>query len=79
MTRQFGRREDRARVAAGAEGGVDIDAAVARLEEVDRGTAEHGNVTSQSASDSRGVLSLPVIIPVLRADLPPLPGSRAAS
>ena len=48
-----GRGEDCAAVAAGAEGGVDVDAALTDLEEFDRGAAEHGNVTSQSASDSR--------------------------
>ena len=44
--------EDCARVAAGAEGGVDIDAAVFDIEEVERGAAEHGNVGGWSASDS---------------------------
>ena len=45
--------EDRARIAAGAEGRVDIDAAVADVEEFDRGAAEHRNVTDQSAIGSR--------------------------
>ena len=44
--------EDGAGVAAGAEGGVDIDAAGADVEIFDHGAAEHGNVTGQSASDS---------------------------
>src|SRR5262249_90513 len=46
------RREDIAGVAAGTEGRVDIDAAGAAREEFDRGAAEDGNGTSQSASDS---------------------------
>ena len=46
------RREDQARVAAGAEGGVDIDAAGTDTEQLDGAAAEHGNVTGQSASDS---------------------------
>ena len=41
------------RVAAGAEGAVDIDAAVADIEMLERRPREHGNVTGQSASDSR--------------------------
>ena len=48
-----GRGENDARIAAGAEGGVDIDAAVTDIEEFDRGAAEHGNVAGWSASDSR--------------------------
>ena len=43
--------EHHARVAAGAEGAVDIDAAVLEIEEAERGRTEHGSVTSQSASD----------------------------
>ena len=39
--------EDRAAVAAGTEGRVDIDAAVARREVVDGLTAKHGNVRSR--------------------------------
>ena len=39
-----GRGQDGARIAAGAESGVDIDAAVTNIEELDRGAAEHGNV-----------------------------------
>src|SRR5712692_7025858 len=42
-----------AAVAASAEGGIDIDAAGADREEFHGAAAEHGNVTSQSASDSR--------------------------
>ena len=38
------RFQDRAAVAAGAEGGVDIDAAVAGSEHLDRLAAEHGNM-----------------------------------
>ena len=49
----IGRDQDRARIAAGAESRVDIDAAVANTEELDRGGAEHGNVVSGSANDSR--------------------------
>ena len=41
--------EDGAGVAAGAEGRVDVDAAVADVEEFDRGAAEHRNVAGQSA------------------------------
>ena len=48
------RRKNCARIAAGAEGRIDVDAVVSRIKKLDRGTAEHGNVTSQSASDSRG-------------------------
>ena len=40
--------QDRAAVAAGAEGGVDIDAAVARLQHLDRLAAEHGDMTRRS-------------------------------
>src|SRR5262245_46978973 len=45
--------ENGARIAAGAEGAVDVDAAVTRLEEADRLATEHGNVECRSASDSR--------------------------
>ena len=48
----IGGRQDGARVAAGAEGGVDIDAAVTDVEKLDRRAAEHGNVAGRSASDS---------------------------
>jgi len=51
------RREDIAGVAAGTEGRVDVDAAGADREEFDRGAAEHGNVTSQSASDSASAVA----------------------
>ena len=44
--------EDGARVAAGAKCRVEVDAAVAHREKLDGEPAEHGNVTSQSASDS---------------------------
>ena len=47
-----GGRQHGARVAAGAESGVDIDAAVTDIEELERGAAEHGNVEGRSASDS---------------------------
>ena len=47
-----GRRQDRAGVAAGPEGRVHIDAAVAQPEKLDDPMDEHGNVTGQSASDS---------------------------
>ena len=43
-------REDRTAVAAGPKGGVDIDAAVAGIEHLDRLAAEHGNM----ARGSRG-------------------------
>ena len=58
------------RVAAGAERAVEIDAAVADVELFERGAREHGNVTGRSASDA--LPPLPAVIPVLRADLPPL-------
>ena len=45
--------EDGARIAAGAEGAVDIDAAVTHAEVLERRSAEHGNVEGWSASDSR--------------------------
>ena len=64
MTCAIGRREDRARVAAGAERAVDIDAAVADVQKLDSRPREHGNVTGRSASDSGP--SLPAIIPVPR-------------
>ena len=40
-------------IAAGAESGVDIDAAVVNVEEVDGGAAEHRNVGGASTNDSR--------------------------
>src|SRR5205085_2213576 len=43
---------DGARIAAGAEGTVDVDAAVARREVVQKLVCEHGNVPGQSAIDS---------------------------
>ena len=46
------RRQQRARIAAGAEGAVDIHAAVLDLKEIERRAAEHGNVGGWSASDS---------------------------
>ena len=49
------RCQDGARVAAGAEGRVDVDAASADTEPPHRGAGEHGKVTSRSASDSRAV------------------------
>ena len=49
--------EERAAVAAGAERGIDIDAAIAYAEELDRWAGEHGNVTSQSASDSTSAVA----------------------
>ena len=48
----IGRVENGAGIAAGAESAVDIDAAIARREEVQRLSGEHGNVPGQSASDS---------------------------
>ena len=47
------RREDEPAVAARAEGAVDVDAAVAHVEQLDRGAAEHGTMRGRSASDSR--------------------------
>ncbi len=55
MTCGIGGGEDRAAVAAGAEGAVDVDAAVANIQELERGPREHGNVTGRSASDSRAI------------------------
>src|SRR6185437_1353416 len=46
-------REDRTRIAAGAEGRVDIDAVIMNVEETRRAGTEHGNVGAWSASDSR--------------------------
>ena len=48
----IGRGENRAGVAARAEGAIDIYAALSRLEQVARRAAEHGNVEGRSASDS---------------------------
>ena len=48
-----GGRENGAAIAAGAESGVDIDAAVMHVEEVERRRAEHGNMVGRSANDSR--------------------------
>ena len=45
MTRVPGSVEDRPAVAAGPEGGVDIDAAVARSKHLDRLAAKDGNMT----------------------------------
>ena len=46
------RVEDRAAVAAGAEGGVDIDSAVAGREHLDRLAAENGDMTGGSRAHS---------------------------
>ena len=51
----IGGTQDRAAVAAGAEGAVDVDAAVANIQELKGGPREHGNVTGRSASDSRAI------------------------
>ena len=48
-----GRCEHGARVAAGAERAVNVDAAIANIEEAGRLAAKHGNVEGRSASDSR--------------------------
>ena len=73
-----GRVQDQARVAAGAERRVDIKSAVMDAEPVDGAAAEHGNMTGKATSDrlaaSDSPLSLPVIIPVLQAALPPPSG-----
>ena len=63
-----GGREDGAGIAAGAEGAVDIDAAVTDVEKLDRRAAEHGNVAGRSASDSAQPPP-PAVIPVPRARL----------
>ena len=55
ITSAVGRSEDGAAVAAIAEGAVDIDPAVARIEELERLASKHGNMTSQSASDSNAI------------------------
>ncbi len=47
------RRENRTRIAAGAERAVDIDAAGANAEMLDDRPDEHGNVAGRSASDVR--------------------------
>src|SRR4029077_15674634 len=47
-----GSRQNSARIAAGTEGAIDIDAAVTHIEKIPRGAAEHGNVEGRSASDS---------------------------
>ena len=49
--------ENRARMSAGAERAVDVDAAVARREILERLAGEHGNVTGQSASDSASAVA----------------------
>ena len=66
-------------IAAGAEGRVDIDAAVAHVEELDRGGGRARECDEPVRQRQQVLLSLPAIIPVLRADLPPRPGSQAAS
>ena len=52
MTRVPPTSQDRARVSAGAERAVDIDAAIARPSCSNDLAGEHGNMTGQSASDS---------------------------
>src|ERR1700722_9780197 len=47
-----GRRQDRLRIAAGAERGLDLKSAVPNAKPFDGAAAEHGNMTSRSASDS---------------------------
>ncbi len=47
--------ENQPRVAAGAEGAVDVDAAVANPQRIDRRTPKHGNMTRQSTSASDAV------------------------
>src|SRR5262249_56248355 len=49
----IGGGEDFPGIAAGAKGCVDVDTAVAHREILDDAADEHGNVTGQSASDSR--------------------------
>src|SRR5262249_26397157 len=47
------RGKNGARIATGAEGAIDENAAVMDIEKIDRGAAEHGNMEGRSASDSR--------------------------
>ena len=54
-TRQSAAARMARRIAAGAEGAVDIDAAGAHVERFERLPREHGNVAGRSASDSRAV------------------------
>ena len=49
------RRQDRLRIAAGTERRIDVKSAVANAEPFDGAAAEHGNMTSRSASDSVAV------------------------
>ena len=70
MTLQSAAARISARIAAGAEGGVDVDAAVADIEQLDGAAGEHGNVTGRSASDSRfccrGPPSFPCSVRIVR-------------
>ena len=52
---RVGGRQDGAAVAAVAEGAVDINPTVARIEKLKRLASKHGNMTSQSASDSSAI------------------------
>src|SRR5262249_58181321 len=54
---EIGGGENIGSVAAGTEGRVDVNAAGGDGEEFDRGAAEHGSVTSQSASDSASAVA----------------------
>jgi len=53
----IGGGENGAAIPAGAERGVDMDAAIVHVEELDDAAGEHGNVTSQSASDSTSAVA----------------------
>ena len=54
----IGGGEDGARIAAGAEGGVDIDAAVMHVEHGKRRRAQHRNMAGHAACDSRRAAAL---------------------
>src|ERR1700733_6543838 len=46
------RRQDRLRITAGTKGGIDVKSTVTNAKPFDGAAAEHGNMTSRSASDS---------------------------
>ena len=72
-----GGRKNGARIAAGTEGAVDIDAAVADIEEANSMAAEHGNVEGRSAP-ATAEPPLPTITPALQARCAPPPGNSVA-
>ena len=63
-----GRLQDRTRIAAGAEGAVDIEPAVAHREPFDDAVKEDRNMTGSSAEAAP---SSPAIMAMLRMRLPP--------